>query len=118
MKRTLSTFLLLFMAFVAVRAQSAYISASPMPEADRVADLKGAGGVLIVSQHSDLAITVINAKEATISPRGENNSGQYEYEVVVDRKETSQPKIEVNRRGDVNRCSFTVLTKADNFRAY
>lgn len=118
MKRTLSTFLLLFMAFVAMRAQSAYISASPMPEADRVADLKGAGGVLIVSQHSDLAITVINAKEATISPRGENNSGQYEYEVVVDRKETSQPKIEVNRRGDVNRCSFTVLTKADNFRAY
>ena len=118
MKKTLFTLLLTCAAALTAQAQSAYISASPMPEADRTADLKGAGGVLIISGNSDLAITVVNASEAAISPRGKNASGLYEYEVVVDCKETSQPKIEVNRRGDVNRCSFTVLTKADNFRAY
>ena len=75
MKRTLSTFLLL-LVIVTMKAQSAYISASPLPEADRVADLKGAGGVLIISQHSDLAITVINAKEAAISPRGRQRAYQ------------------------------------------
>lgn len=118
MKRILLTALLTVTATMAAWAQSAYISASPMQEADRMADLKGAGGVLILSEHSDLAITVINAKEAGIAPKGVNANGKYEYEVTVDRKETTQPKIEVNRRGNVNRCSFTVLTKPDYFRAY
>lgn len=117
MKRTLFTLLSLAVTLMA-SAQSAYISASPMQEADRVGDLGGAGGVLIVSERGDLAITVVNAEEATITPKGQVANGTYEYEVVVDRKQTTQPKIEVNRRGDVNRCSFTVMTRPDQFRAY
>lgn len=117
MKRTLFTLMAMAVTLMAA-AQSAYISASPMQSADRNGDLGGAGGVLIVSDRSDLAITVVNAAEATITPKGKVAGGAYEYEVVVDRKQTTQPKIEVNRRGDVNRCSFTVMTRPDYFRAY
>lgn len=118
MKRILTTWLMLAVTAVAAMAQSQYISYEPYEAGDRDADLNGAGGVLILSERSDLAITVINAQTPTVVAKGQGSSGLYEYEVVVSVKETRNPKLEVNRRGDVNRVSITASTRPDRFRAY
>ena len=118
MKRILSIGFFLCAVMCSIMAQSQYISNQRHEAGDRAADLNGAGGVLLLSSRSDLAITVINAKNPTISPRGEGASGLYEYEVVVDVKETRNPKLEINRRGDVNRTSITASIRPDFFRAY
>jgi len=103
---------------LSAQAQSAYISNSPYDKENTIGDLNGAGGVLVLSKRNDLVITVVNAKRARISAPERRKDGLYEYEVVVDRDDNTQPKIEVNRRGDVNKTDFTVLTKPDFFFAY
>lgn len=118
MKRILTTWLLLTVTAVVALAQSQYISYERYEAGDREASLDGAGGVLILSQHSDLAITVVNANLPSILNKGQGASGFYEYEVRVDPKETRNPKLEVNRRGDVNRVSITASTRPNAFRAY
>lgn len=110
--------LLVCLFAIATNAQEQFISDSRFEEADRFGNLQGAGGILVLSQHSDLVITVTNAKQPQIRPLGKGVSGYYEYEVVVDRNETPTPKIQVNRRGDVRRTSFVVVTKANLFLAY
>ena len=122
MKRFLKTTILAAALSIAlslpVMAQSAYISSSPCDKENTIGDLDGAGGVLVLSQRGDLVITVVNATRARISAPERRKDGLYEYEVVVDRSDNPQPKIEVNRRGDVNKTDFTVLTKPDFFYAY
>lgn len=118
MKNALFSVLLFVLPLLNLAAQSAYISSSPCDSEDRFGDLKGAGGILVISKHSDLAITVLNAKKIAVTPKGQRSDGLYEYEIVVDRKETTKPKVEVNRRGDINRTSFTASIKPDFFCAY
>lgn len=110
--------LLVYLFSMAANAQEQFISDRRFDEADRFENLNKAGGILVLSQHSDLVITVTNAKHPKITPKGKGVSGYYEYEVVVDRDETPTPKIQVNRRGDVRRTSFVVVTKSDYFMAY
>lgn len=114
--------LLLFMALLMVAvmgcAQSAYISYSAYDQDDRIGSLDGAGGILIVSAHNDLVITVTNDAGAKVSPPKQRQDGKFEYSVVVDRNVTKEPNIEVNRRGDVNRVGWVVITKPDYYRAY
>lgn len=117
MKRVLWLWALL-MVCANLSAQSAYISYSPYSEGDRLADLGGAGGVLVLSKRSDLVVTVINDATARVSAPNMRPNGYYEYEVVVDRKKTTEPKIEVNRRGDIDRLDWVVITKPDYFRAF
>lgn len=117
MKKFLSIFFLILCA-VAAAAQSRYISSSPMEDEDSFADLGGAGGVMLLSKNGNLSINVTNAPKAKIVPRGARRDGYYEYAVIVDRNETSEPKIEVNRRGDINRTNFVVTTRPDFYRAY
>lgn len=116
MKRLLGI-LLLILCVQGLAAQD-YISASPSEENDRIGDLNGAGGVLVLSKRSDLVISVTNARRAVVTPKGQRSDGLYEYEVVVSRQETTEPKVEVNRRGDVYKTDFVVKTRADLFRAY
>ena len=99
-------------------AQSDYISHSPKENEDRIGDLDDDGGVLILSKRSDLVITVINANQYSIVPKGERPDGIYEYEVVINKNSSREAKIEVNRRGDVFKTSFVVKTKPNFFRAY
>jgi hypothetical protein len=117
MKRIFSLLAAVMLA-LAVSAQSAYLSCRPYSEADRIADLHGAGGVLVLSQRSDLVITIINAPSATVAAATKRADGLYEYEVVVDRKVTTEPKVEVNRRGDVDRLDWVAITKPNFFRSF
>ena len=114
--------LLLLFAFLTVTvtgwAQSAYISYSAYDQGERIGNLDGAGGILIVSARNDLVITVTNDASAQVSAPEQRQDGMYEYAVVVDRNVTKEPNIEVNRRGDVNRVGWVVITKPDFFRSY
>ncbi|MCH5311141.1 MAG: hypothetical protein J1E57_04185 [Prevotella sp.] len=116
--RKVLLFWMLIMCILGVRAQSAYISSSPYDKEDRIGSLNGAGGILIISKHADLVITVVNAPKAKVTAAEKRSDGMYEYEVVVDKNVTNEAKIEVNRRGDVNRVDWVVITKPDFFRAY
>lgn len=117
MKRILWLWVIMMVCLTA-SAQSAYISYSTYSKADRIGDLNGAGGVLVLSKRSDLVITVVNDATARVSAASMHADGYYEYEVVVDRNKTTEPKIEVNRRGDIDRLDWVVITKPDFFRAY
>ena len=76
MKRILGLWIAL-MTCVAISAQSAYISFSPYSQADRIGDLNGAGGVLILSKRNDLVITVVNAPSARVSAASMRADGYY-----------------------------------------
>lgn len=116
-RKILSIFLLTFAMQVAV-AQSAYISCSPYEKADRFETLGGKRGVLILSKRSDLIITVTNAPEVQASAAQRRSDGLFEYALVLDPVSPRQPKIEVNRRGDVDRVDWVTVPKADYFCAY
>lgn len=119
MKKTFSIFLLLVVAQISL-AQSAYISYRPFEQADRLASqLEGKRGVLILSKRNDLVITVTNATDIVASAaKRRSEDGLFEYEVVLDPTTPQQPKIEVNRRGDVDRVNWVTIPKPDYFMAY
>ncbi len=89
-----------------------------MGQEDRMADLDGKCGVLLLSKCNDLVISVINASETKVTPRGKGRSGLFEYEVIVDMNDTPNPNLEVSRRGDVNRHKFVAKIRPDYFTAY
>ena len=53
-----------------IHAQSDFISSSPVNEEDCFADLQGKGGILVLSELGDLAITINNVKAPQITPKG------------------------------------------------
>ena len=119
MKRIiLILFAFLSLSCSSVLAQSKNISESRMGQEDRKADLGGKCGVLLLSKCSDLVISVINASEAKITPRGKGGSGLFEYEVIIDRNDTPNPNLEISRRGDVNRRKFVAKIRPDYLTAY
>jgi len=99
-------------------AQSDYVSCVPSEDNDCIGDIDGKGGVLIIANRSDLVINVTNASQVVITPKGKRSDGKYAYEVVVDMKETVNPKIEVHRRGDINKADFVTTLKPNIFKAY
>lgn len=101
-----------------IHAQSDFISSSPVNEEDCFADLQGKGGILVLSELGDLAITINNVKAPQITPKGKRKDGLYAYEIVIDLKDNKTPKVEVNRRGEIYKTDFVVSLKADLMRAY
>lgn len=120
MKRTILLLGLLCSVWLTAGAQSQFISYSPMGIEDRQnSQLNGNGGVLVLSEISDLVITVVQAPETPVERSMEKNSeGRYEYTLEVDGKMIPNAKIEVAKRGDVNRTSFTVDIRPNYLRAY
>lgn len=98
-------------------AQSDYISNSRIDSLDCIMQLDGKRGILLFSKSSNLVITVTNVPDAIINPKGIDQMGYYEYEVLVG-PDDSNPKLEVNMRGDVNITSFVANPKKDYYVAY
>lgn len=90
------------------------------PEDDCFEDLGGNRGVLILSEHKDLVISVVNkAYPTTVDLRGKGADGNYRYYVIVDVRDTKQPKLEVSRMGNPYRASLLVSLKTtDYLQAY
>ncbi len=116
MKRIVWTLCLMLMSIMAM-AQSDYISNSRVDSLDCIMKLDGKRGILLLSKSSNLVITVTNVPDATVNPKGIDEMGYYEYEVIVG-PDDSNPKLEVNIRGDVNITSFVATPKKDYFVAY
>ena len=117
MKKLLLILTLILMG-MNIHAQSDFISSSPVNEEDCFADLQGKGGILVLSELGDLAITINNVKAPQITPKGKRKDGLYVYEIVIDLKDNKTPKVEVNRRGEIYKTDFVVSLKADLMRAY
>lgn len=111
-------FLFACICYSTILAQSAYISYRTFPQEDKNEQLLDAGGILILSKRSDLAITLTNVERPIIRPNGIRPDGFYEYEVIVDSEETNTPKVEISKRGDVYKVDFVVRLKPNYFKAY
>lgn len=112
---------ILLMAWITlpVWSQSEYISNSRFIDADRFEDLGGNSGLLLLSRHNDLVISVTNSnKKASIRPNGERPDGYYEYCVIIDAEDTRTPKVEVSRRGSVYKSELVQAVKPDFLIAY
>lgn len=118
MKR-LACILLIICTTLPLWAQSEYISNSRYIDADRIEDLGGNCGLLLLSKHNDLVISVTNSKKkASIRPNGERPDGYYEYCVIIDATDTRTPKVEVSRRGNVYKTELVQSVKPDFLIAY
>lgn len=120
MKKTIFLLTLLCSVWISAGAQSQFISFSPMGVEDRHnSQLNGNGGVLVLSEISDLVVTVVQAPTTPVERSQEKNAnGYYEYTLEVNSKTIPNAKIEVAKRGDVNRTSFTVGIRPNYLRAY
>lgn len=113
------TLLLLIVVSLSAGAQSKYISSTRMSEGnDRECEVIGKGGVLLVSKIPNLIASVSNASVYDFVPKGKNSLGMYEYEVIVDRKVQTTPKIYVSKRGDINFTSITEEVVSGWLKAY
>ena len=90
MKKLLLILTLILMG-MNIHAQSDFISSSPVNEEDCFADLQGKGGILVLSELGDLAITINNVKAPQITPKGKRKDGLYVYEIVIDSEGRSEP---------------------------
>lgn len=117
MKKILNIGMMLLICSLAM-AQSQYISYREYIDKDRKADLLGASGILIYSQQGDLIITLTNVKKPMIQKNGKGEDGLYEYEIIIEPDETRQPKLEITKRGGVDRQSFIAKIKPDFYKAY
>lgn len=99
-------------------AQSDYITYSEDETEAHIDDLRGNGGIYILSHRNDLVVTIANANNYQVRPTGVRKDGLYGYEVVLDKDETNEARVEVSKRGDVYRTSFVVRVRPDYFRAY
>ena len=116
MRRIFAMFTLCLVAIVSW-AQSQYVSCERTEEQDRIDDA-GRSGILVISKRSDLVVTVLNSDKAKSKLLGCDRSNNYLYEIIVDPNECKIPKIEVSKRGDINRSRFTVNLKPSVLQAY
>ncbi|MFW5480788.1 MAG: hypothetical protein ACOCOK_05740 [Prevotella sp.] len=117
LSRMLLSMLLLMLPLMA-SAQSSFIMQEECKEENCIGDLDGNGGVLILSKISDLVIIANERNDAIVSTEGKRDDGLYVYEVVVPTTPAKEVKLEVSKRGDIDRTSFTVALKPDFFYAY
>lgn len=116
-KRLLFALLLLLLP-LAGWAQSKYISCSPMGQEDRTTANPAECGVLLLSQHADLVVTVTTTHDYSITRLGKRQSGYYEYEVLINDKAETSHTLEMGRRGDVNFARQTITLHSGVLRAY
>lgn len=110
-----------FLLTEGVAAQSEYMSFRELRDIKDdvgIVNLDGAGGIRILSKRADLIVTITNARNPKITPKGKNSEGFFVYEVVVDRKDTKNPKVEISKRGDIDKIDFVATTTADYWRTY
>lgn len=119
MKKLVFLFLLFAFHGAFVFAQSQYISYKSLKQENREAQLLDMGGILIYSKRGDLVITLTNVKQPIVKRNGVNDEGLYEYEILVDPStDTNQPKLEISKRGDVNRTTIMVSLKPNFYQVY
>ena len=72
---------------VVLSAQNDYISNSRIINEDRIDDLNGDCGLLLISKHKDLVINpvAIQKKDVQIKVDGKREDGLYEYRVIIDK---------------------------------
>ena len=101
-------------------AQNDYISNSRLINEDRIDDLNGDRGILLISKHKDLVIypVGIEKKDFRIKVDGKREDGLYEYRVIFNQDATRNPKLEVSREGNVYKTEFTNVIKPDFLIAY
>lgn len=91
-------------------------------DSDRLENIGGSYGLLLLSKHNRLKVNITNVHEEdyeTYSPKEANADGLYEYRVIIDPHSTNEPKVEVHRIGDLHRVTFvTDPLKPDFFVAY
>lgn len=105
-----------FFAALTMFAQSQFVSCERMAQQDCIDDA-GRCGVLIIAKRPDLVVTALNAK-AQGQRRGMDKKGNYLYELIVDPNDSKYPKVEVSKRGDINRTRFTVNLVPGTLLAY
>lgn len=120
MRRLLLLYFAFFLCQIAI-GQTDYITSSPTPDYDCIADLNGNYGVMILSQRSDLVVSLTNVSNVNsykVTPVGKGHHGYYGYEVKIDKAESRSVKVEVSRRGEVYKTSFVVSVKPDFFKSF
>ncbi len=104
-------------------AQNEYISNSRAIQEDCIDDLDGNCGVLVISPHDDLVLTVAqmdneNRDKIRVVVDGERQDGLYAYRLITDANFMRSFKVEVGRAGNVYRTDFVVVVKPDFLIAY
>lgn len=118
MTRLIIGILLILTTILPAGAQS-YISNSRNVNADRIEDLDGNSGILILSKHNDLVISATNTiNGVTVKPNGLNADGLYEYCIIINAADTRTPKIEISRRGNVYKTEIVQSVKPNFLIAY
>lgn len=99
-----------------VAAQNAYISAEPRVEENGPEEsLDGKGGVLIITEHTDLIINVTNATmHYDVRYNNKRPDGLHEYIVELNLADTHYPKLEIRRRGNIYTTEITPTVKDPN----
>ena len=118
--RYLGLLLLLWGFLFPAMAQTECITHSRDLDADRIENLGGQYGLLLLSEHKKLMVNVVNASKEfeVVRPTAANADGLYEYKVLVDKDDTHQVKVEVNKMGDVYKTEFVANLKPDFLVAY
>lgn len=98
--------------------QAQYISCVRDEGADRIENLNGDKGYLLLAKRNDLVVVVTNARKYEVYPSPERPDGYYEYRIIVDADETFQPKVEVSKRGSVYKTDFLETVKSDFLIAF
>lgn len=120
MRRLFLLYIAFFLCQIAI-GQTDYITSSPTPDYDCIADLNGNYGIKILSQRSDLVVSLTNVSNVNnykVTPVGKGHHGYYGYEVKIDKAESRSVKVEVSRRGEVYKTSFVVSVKPDFFKSF
>ena len=114
------TLIFLLGCTVSISAQNDYISNSRMINEDRIDDLNGDCGILLISKHKDLVIypVEIEKKDFRIKVDGKREDGLYEYRVIFNQNATRNPKLEISREGNVYKTEFASIIKPDFLIAY
>ena len=100
-----------------------YVTGSRSIAEDRIDDLDGACGILLVSSHDDLVISSPQAEGENehlmqVKADGQREDGLYEYRVIFDASVSRNPKLEVHRAGDVYDTEIVAVIKPDFLIAY
>ena len=97
--KKLFLFLWMMVILLPLGAQEQYISKGRYTPEDRFEDLGGGGGILLLSKHRDLVVTLTNVEPGKfkVTPNGERPDGYYEYIVSIHPGSTRTPKLEISQ---------------------
>jgi hypothetical protein len=99
-------------------AQIDCISTNREMDADRIEDLDGRYGLLILSSYNDLVVNSTNTQQKPEVNVKNISDGNYEYQVLFAASDNHRPKVEISHRGSVYSTSLVQLLKPDFLIAY